>query len=213
MIRNIIIYFIFLSHLTFFITGCDRPQVTDQDSSEIDVSQEPLQSEYTSDIKIMKKIKDYEFIITPIAEYKISAIVVGKKSYNDGWYAKISPIDLALAWGKLAENESDKYITFSQSDRWYFYEYKENCPFNNSYITTHSANNHIIPADENIFKAIKSVKKREKIYLEGYLVNVSGRHKNRNFWWKSSLTRKDSGDGSCEVFYVKRIKIGTDICE
>ncbi|MGB9715435.1 MAG: hypothetical protein ACPL1G_03390 [Thermodesulfovibrionales bacterium] len=213
MIRNAIICLIFLSLFSFVIIGCDKPQVTDQDSLEIDVSQEPSQSKYTSDFKIIRKTKDYEFVITPVAEYKISAIVVGKKSYNDGWHSEIAPLDLVLAWGKLAETETNKYITFSQSNRWYFYEYKENCPFNNNYIATHSANNHIIPADENIFKAIKAIKKKEKVYLEGYLVNVSGSYRGRNFWWKSSLTRKDSGDGSCEVFYVKKVKIGTDVYE
>lgn len=203
----------FLSLLFFLIIGCDRPQVTDQDFSDIDVSQEPLQNKYTSGYQIIKKTKDYEFVITPVAKYKISAIVVSKKSYRDGWYSEISPIDLALAWGRLANPEIGKYITFSQSDRWYFYEYEENCPFDNNYVITHSANNHIIPANENIYKSIKTVKKKEKIYLEGYLVNVSGRYKGRTFRWKSSLTRKDSGDGSCEVFYVRKVKIGADIYE
>ena len=39
--------------------------------------------------------------------------------------SKISPVDLAIVWGKLAEPEFDKYITYSQGNRWYHYKWKE----------------------------------------------------------------------------------------
>jgi hypothetical protein len=32
-------------------------------------------------------------------------MVVGKKSYSDDWDGKISPVDLAVLWVKLAEPE------------------------------------------------------------------------------------------------------------
>jgi hypothetical protein len=213
MIRNITIRLVLPILLLFLIIGCDRPQVTREEFDEIDVSQEPLQIQYTSNEPIIKKNEDGEFTITPVVEYKIAAIMVSRKSYHDGWHAEVAPIDLALVWGKLAEPEYDKYITYSQSDRWYFYEYKAGCPFNNSLVIPHSANNHIIPADENIYKAVKTIKKKQKILLEGFLVNVKGRYKGGNFWWNSSLKRTDSGDGSCEIFYVKKVRIKTKVYE
>jgi hypothetical protein len=213
MIKNLPCLLILSILFLLLFVRCEKPEVAKEEYGEIDVSQEPIQNKYTANDQIIKKGKDSEFIITPVAEYKIAAIVVSKKSYHDGWRSEIAPIDLALAWGKLAEPGNDKYITYSQSDRWYFYECKEESPFDNSYVATHSANNHIIPGNENIYKAIKTIKKKEKVLLEGYLVNVAGRYKGGNVWWKSSLTRKDSGDGSCEVFYVKKIKIDTDVYE
>lgn len=213
MIRNIKIYLILSILLLTFVIGCEKPQVTSEDFTEIDVSQEPSQDKYTAGDRIIKKNKDTEFIITPVAEYKIAAIVVSKKSYHDGWHAEIAPVDLALAWGKMAESGYDKYISYSQSDRWYVYEYEEESPFDDNYVITHSSNNHIIPADENIYKAIRSLKKKERVLLEGFLVNVKGRYKGGDFWWNSSSTRKDSGDGSCEVFYVKKVRIGTKVYE
>ncbi len=194
--------------------SCDKPQVTSEESGEIDVSQEPVQVQYDSDEPIIIKINDKsEFIITPMAEYKISAILVNRKSYHDGWRSEVAPVDIALAWGRLAEPDYDKYISYSQRDRWYFYENEAGSPFNSSFVISHSANNHIIPADENILRAIKTIKKKEKILLEGFLVNVKGRHKGDAFWWNSSLKRTDTGDGSCEVFYVKRVRIGTKVYE
>ncbi len=195
------------------IVGCDKPQVTCEEFDEIDISQEPIQIQNASREPFVIKNKNSEFTISPLAGYKIAAIVVSKKLYNDGWRAEVAPIDLALVWGKLAEQEYDKYISYSQHDRWYFYEYEAGSPFNNSYVTAHSANNHVIPADENIYKAIKTIRKEEKVLLEGFLVNVKGRYKGEDFWWNSSLKRTDSGDGSCEVFYVKKVRIGTKVYE
>jgi len=194
--------------------GCDRPQVTSEEFSEIDVSQEPEQNELKSKESIILKITgDSEFTINPVAEYKIAAVLVGKKCYRDSWRGKVAPIDLVLVWEKLAEPERDKYISYSQHDRWYFYENKAGSPFNSSYVIAHSANNHIIPADENILRAVKTIEENEKVFLEGFLVSVKGRYKGENFRWNSSLKRTDTGDGSCEVFYVRRVRIGTKVYE
>jgi hypothetical protein len=41
--------------------------------------------------------------------------------------------------------------------------------------------------------------------LEGYLVNITG----ANGWhWNSSMSRDDTGGGSCEVLYLTRVKKG-----
>jgi len=209
-----------LLRLCFFILflllaiGCDRPRISSEEFSEIDVSQEPEQNQFKSKKSIILKIAgDSEFTINPVAEYKIAAILVGKKCYRDNWRGKVAPVDLVLVWGKLAEPESDKYISYSQHDRWYFYENKAGSPFNSSYVIAHSANNHIIPADENILKAVKTIEEKEKVFLEGFLVNVKSRRKGENFWWNSSLRRIDTGEGSCEVFYVKKVRIGTKVYE
>ena len=113
----------------------------------------------------------------------------------------------------MTEPESEKYVTFSQSDRWYYFEYKNDSPLNESYIVTHSSNNHIIPANENIQLAIKSIKKKDKVILRGFLVNAQGKYDNMDFWWNSSLTRNDTGDSSCEIFYVTKVNNGDYVYE
>ncbi len=210
-VKHIIFSYIFL-HLFLFAGGCSSPIPSGEEYSEIDVLGDPVQVSEKGD-PMLKGEKDCTYTIKPVARYKISAIVVGKKSYPFGCKAKVSPVDLALAWGKLAEPESENYITYGQSDRWYFYEYKPNSPVKNFYIIRHSSNNHIIPANDNILKAIKTIKKKEKIILEGQLVDVNGSHKGRAFWWNSSITRSDTGDGSCEVFYVTKVRIGDKVYE
>jgi hypothetical protein len=191
--------------------GCDRPVPTGEDYSAINVAAEPLQIPCDNIKPIIKTMKDGGYKLFPQAIYKISAIVVSKEPYWYGWGGKVGPMDLALAWGKLTEPEVGRFIKYSQGNRWYYYEYKKDCPVDNSYIAAHSANTHIITADGNILKAIKSIGKKEKVYLEGYLVNVTGTYKGENFWWNTSLSRNDAGDGACEVFYVIKVKIDNKI--
>jgi hypothetical protein len=49
--------------------------------------------------------------------------------------------------------------------------------------------------------------------MEGYLVNINGMVGNGTVRWNSSLTRNDTGDGACEVFYVKRAVLDGKVYE
>jgi hypothetical protein len=63
---------------------------------------------------------------------------------------------------------------------------------------------HLIPADNEIAKIIKKVRAGHVVEIEGYLVKVQA----RDGWrWKSSLTRKDTGHGACEVIWVEDISV------
>ena len=107
------------------ISGCNRPQATGIESDEIDTSGDPLQISVPSQEPIVIKVKKGEFKLTPVADYKIAALVVGKETYSYGWNAKISPVDLALAWGKLADPEFRKYVSYSVGNRWVSFRVKE----------------------------------------------------------------------------------------
>lgn len=207
----------FLFFLTLFLlcfsSSCGRPQQTGVELETIDTSQDPIQTSYRVDEPIMREIKNGHFTITPVARYKISGIVVCKKTYSSEWEGKISPLDLAIVWGKLGGPEYDRYITYRQSNRWYFYQCKAGSPFDNSFVVSHSANHHIIPANETIGLAIQTIGNKEKVVLEGFLVNIAGTYKGRPVTWNTSLTRKDTGPGSCELFYVSKVRIDTKVFE
>ena len=206
-------YLIFFMLLLLFLSGWDRPKLTGVKFEEIDTSKDPLQTPCVSLDPIIKEFKNGQFTITPVAEYKLSGMVVSKKSYSDDWDGKISPMDLAIVWGKLAEPEYGRYITFSQGSRWYHYKWKEGSSIEGSYVITHSGNHHIIPATENIRRAIKTVKNKDKVILEGLLVNIKGTYQGRTVFWNTSLSRNDTGNGSCELFYVLKVRIGTKVYE
>jgi len=206
-------WFIFTILFLCFLFACERPKITGVDFEKIDTSQDPIQTSYRSDEPIIREVRDGYFSISPAAQYKISGVVVSKETYSSEWEGKISPLDLAIVWGKLAEPEYDRYITYSQSNRWYFYQYKAGSPFDNSFVISHSANNHIIPANENIYVAVKTIGNKDKVVLEGFLVNVTGTYKGRPVTWNTSLSRKDTGQGSCELLFVSKVRIDTKVYE
>jgi hypothetical protein len=183
------------------------------DAEEIDTSRDPIQRSIASEEPIVIEKNGGRYTLTPVAEYQLAGKVVSKEAYSSSWEAGISPLDLAIAWGKLAEPEYEKYISFGQRNRWYFFEYKPESPFDNNYILSHSSNNHIIPASLNLSWALKTIQKNDKVILEGFLINLKGTNKRGEVYWNTSLTRKDTGNGSCELFYVTKAKINTDIYE
>ncbi len=185
----------------FFIL--DQPKVWGYAKEMIDATVQPFQELMPSNKTLELKAGGKKYTIHLMAKYKVAARVLSKKRYYFESSSKLSKYDLALGWGKLSEIASDKYIKYSQSNRWYFCKYSGNSPYDSEYISKHSANTHLIHSNYNILKALNKVKKNDTLILSGYLVNVSG---NNGFTWNSSLTREDTGNGSCEILYVTEVR-------
>jgi len=188
-----------------------RPTITEEDFTSIDTSADPEQTPLLSITPVEINKRDLKAIITPFAKYKVSARILSRKRYNDKWACLISPVDFALGWGDVSKSDNLEHIKVRQTLRWYRYRYDNQCPITQQYISTHSSNHHIIPATDNVRKAVLFAKKNQKIVLEGFLVNVSGKYKNGNISWNSSRTRTDTGNGSCEIMYVTSVKLDTSI--
>ena len=180
-------------------------------NARVDVSLAPVQKPTRAEPITFARGR-YHWTITPKAEYEINAEVKGTEEYSRDWNSILSPVDFALAWQDLTRRELDRHISYSQSNRWYHYRYAGGFPRDKRYIIEHSANHHILPANNTLERAVLSVDEGDRIRLKGYLVNVDGidgdGHK---VWWRSSLTRSDEGDGSCEVFWVTEMQKGSDI--
>lgn len=149
--------------------------------------------------------KDGLVNITLLAEYKITGIVKSKKKYTSDYSSVVSPMDLAIAWGNLNQEEIDENITYSQRSRWYYYHIKENDLVSINDVKIQSANTHMIPANDNIYKELKKIRKNDLIELEGYLVSVELFENQKA--WASSLSREDTGDKACEIMYVTKVVI------
>jgi hypothetical protein len=161
-------------------------------------SQQPIQIS-TNDREII--LNNYK--IKPLESFQIEARVLAAEHYSLGREADLSPVDLALGWGKMSDEAILKDIKISQSNRFYYWRVEE-FPIPRREIETHSANMHMIPADEQIEKTLKSVRPGQIVKLSGDLVQVNA---SDGWHWKSSLTREDTGNGSCELVYVKAISV------
>ena len=68
----------------------------------------------------------------------------------------------------------------------------------------HAANTHMIPEDDRIRDKIAKLRKGSLVKMIGYLVEATNPRSATP--WRSSLTREDSGDGACEIFYVRSLQ-------
>lgn len=196
------------SYLIISLIACaPAPVPSSEDHMPIDIVNNP-EMELLSPAETLKMIiNDIDFTIKLKATYKISAIVLSKKGYSNAWQGKMAPFDLALVWGELLQDELYKKIKWWQEARWYHWRYDNNFPKDNSFIARYSSNNHIIPANDNILNVLKNIKKGDTLELSGFLVDIIGKKDNDSYWWYSSISINDTGDGSCEVLYVKKIRL------
>lgn len=205
--------FVLLFWSFIFFSGCNReaPPIGTHTQEGLSPGSEPIQERIREDQTITLTTSKGSFTVTPVADYEVTARVVGIERYSSGWESQLSPVDLALAWGELSNLDYHQYISYSQRGRWYYYKYKPNCPFDVNYIINHSANHHIIPANSNLRSAIKTIKRDNLIAIKGCLVNIKGESGGRSYWWNTSTRRDDSGGGSCEIVYVESLQIGDKI--
>lgn len=167
-----------------------------------------LKSEYIPEIRK----SGYLVLINPKATYSIDGVLVSKRRYRGGIMNWLSPWDYAIAWGDVTKQLD--YIKFSQIIRFAHFRYDPSAPVNVSYVLSHSSNNHLIPANANIRKALGRAKKRSNIRIEGYLVNLTVIKDAKIFsTWNSSTTRIDEGNGACELIYVTRLRLGDRVYE
>lgn len=141
--------------------------------------------------------------ITRLASFNIQARVLSAEHYHFGREADLAPVDLALGWGRMSDETVLSQIQISQSNRFYFW-HVDQFPIPREEIETHSANMHMVPADEQVKKMLKSVRVGQVIQIEGYLIEA---HAADGWKWKSSLTRNDTGNGACELVLVKSIRV------
>jgi hypothetical protein len=139
--------------------------------------------------------------ITPLQPFRLEALVLGREDYLFDRGAEISPTDLALGWGPMADPQVLARIDISQGDRWYRWR-TDDFPIPRRDIETHSANMHLIPADATVARALEKVEPGQRIVLAGQLVRVDG---DDGFHWLSSLTREDVGQGACELIWVQSL--------
>jgi len=200
----------------FAVAACgEKPASTPAGAADkINVLHDPIQEPYRVTETFSRQITGGSVKIIPVAAYRIAGEVMSKRKYTQGWGAEIAPFDLALVWGMLTYPHVRKQLSIKHDNtRMAWFRMKgDEPPVDHDYAMSHGANNHLIPANENIRMALDSqVKVHDRIALEGYLVNVEGRNQEQKIAMKTSLTRTDTDRGACEIIYVTRLQVGDKI--
>lgn len=181
-------------------------------AGEIDIMNDPVQREMTNAGPVYNVAG--RGMAVPLASYSIAAKVMGvhidRRFEQD---ESLFPIDLALIWGKVAQTDYDKYIEYHFDNLWIYNQWlefqvdpeKQPASISDADILYHISNNHIFPANKNIYNAVANLKHNQKVLMQGYLVRATNAN---GATMLSSLSRQDEGAGACECFFVTKIQVG-----
>lgn len=180
--------------------------------NRINLSNIPAPTQIKTKGGTTKEVKNGTAEITYVAEYVINGCVVDIENYNGSSVDdKLSPRDIGLVWGPLSTKENQKKIKWTSYGNRYLSwkvadgEWLESIGGKSAFITSYS-NNHLIPASSEIERSIKSIRKGDYVQIEGYLVDINWKNSSGStFTWKTSTSRDDTGNGACEVIYVKNV--------
>jgi len=64
----------------------------------------------------------------------------------------------------------------------------------------------MVPANSLVEKKLKKIRRGDIVNAQGFLIDVD--HES-GFLWRTSMSRDDTGNGSCEIFYVEQLEIET----
>jgi hypothetical protein len=143
------------------------------------------------------------YSIKPLASFDVEARVLSKERYWLGRESELSPFDLALGWGPMSNEAVLDEIDISQGGRFYNW-WTDTLALPPAVISSHSANMHMIPANDDVASALKRVRKGSLVQFSGVLVSIQAAD---GWHWNSSLTRQDTGNGACEVVWVERMDV------
>ena len=189
---------------------------------EMEPFSEPIQEEITEDLTFAKKIDGNKVVITPLANYKLYGRVYAKHYRPSKLYgASVEPYDISIIFGAGKEKEVYKAISVKMASTVSYMSYSGKAwekhlskYFDSDTELIHCfTNNHICPANKNVRKGIKKLKKKDIVYLEGYLIKYTNFKKDGSIEKGISSTSRnekedmmgDNGNGSCEQIYVTRV--------
>lgn len=194
-VRKLLVFLLVVATVTAYNNWRLRPLVH---PPGVLVSVAPVQR----DLRRPETFRLNDFTITRRASFDIQARVLSRETYFWGNESNLSPIDLALGWGRMSDQAVLDQISVRQGGRWYYTRYALPPPIPEQEIIRTSANMHMIPADSSVERALKGLRRGDVIRIKGYLVDVD----QASGWrWRTSLTRDDTGQGACEIIYVEDV--------
>ncbi len=142
--------------------------------------------------------------IIPRAHYQLEARVLSTERYYYDATAHLSPLDLAVGWGPLSDERVLDHIDVSQDGRFVYLVDDGEVPISPLVFGLTHANMHMIPANDAVWKRLKSLRRGHVVRLEGFLVDVEQPDLRP---WNTSLERSDTGNGACEIMFATRVGV------
>jgi len=141
--------------------------------------------------------------LTPQARYDVTARILSREDYHFDPLSDLIPEDLALGWGPMSDNRVLRAFKITQGARFYSWAPRQALPIPRQDVIEHSANTHVIPASATVARQLKRLRVGQVVHLTGFLVNGV---RDDGAYIRTSLTRSDTGPGSCEVLLVEQVE-------
>jgi hypothetical protein len=146
--------------------------------------------------------KGYTFIKR--ARFDMTVRLLRKERYRTDAESGLAPFDLGVGWGEASDSAILDQLSFSQMGRFFYWQPKrDSFPLSPAALNRHVAQLHAIPATDDVASQLEHLRPGQLITAHGYLVDVRGPH---GFVWNTSMTREDTGDGACEIFWVEALQ-------
>jgi hypothetical protein len=163
--------------------------------------------------------------IFPRASYVLSGKVVSRRDNHDP-FAWFIPVDACVVWGDFEHKL--RGVSIESHGRVCYVEWEAGA--DGAYVMAHLSNNHLVPANPNVRKALAHLDPGDEIQLRGFLVDLSlpvpvgaadvlaeaagaATIQDQRADWKTSLVRDDEGMGACETMWVESVQIGARLYE
>jgi hypothetical protein len=171
---------------------------------------EPVQEDLAGAPPIDLEVKGYRVRLLPRATYRITGYAVEtSRQLLDEWDFVV-PMDVALVWGPVADPEALAHLKFHLSRRYVSYWWDGDLPAAaRAALATHVANNHLIPANDEVAAEIGRIRAGDLVTLRGRLVDLEIRDAEGRERWKArtSLSRSDVGSGACEQIWLESAEV------
>ena len=147
----------------------------------------------------MKAFRHAGGMLQPLAGFSVDGRVLSTRRYGEDREAEFAPIDIALGWNRMRDDDVVSSLDVRQQNRWYFTRWDATPPIPITQVRLESANMHMIPANREVAAALDAITTGQRVRIDGWLVEVRA----KDGWrWRSSTTRDDHGPGGCEVIHV-----------
>jgi hypothetical protein len=141
------------------------------------------------------------YSIRELEPFQETVRVLSTEEYRFGRESDLSPMDIAVGWGAMADPKIYGEFRITQGSRWYYWR-ADALPIPQREVETHTANMHLVPANPQIAARLKRIERGDLLRLGGSLIEVTA----PDGWrWRSSLSREDTGEGACELLLLQRV--------
>lgn len=166
------------------------------------VPQHPIQHTYGPSDREIFPWGEWE--MESLADYEVSGIVMSRRRNMDVLY-EVSEFDIALVWGDVSVPEKARQIRTTHGRRYARFRAPADLGFSIDEFVRQSANVHTIPANDEIKRQIRSLRRGDVATFKGRLVEVRGEKLSKP--WRSSLIRTDHEFEGCEIMLVEEVVI------